>query len=128
MQLILSCVLIFWSFTAIFLICEFGENVTSRFNGLNNAIWQCNWYSFSIDIQRMLPLIIQAMQQPIFLQGSRYILCIRETFKKVNSVHRKVEIEFNSSNVIWCNFVSDRHQRLYIFGFCLYNATWINFR
>lgn len=77
-------ILMFWSFAANFLFCEFGENVTRRFNELDKTICQSEWYLLSIEIQRMLPTIIMITQKEIILQGFGGVDLTREAFKRVS--------------------------------------------
>lgn len=78
-------ILVFWSFVANFLFCEFGENVTSHFNELNDIIGQGEWYSLPINIQQMLPTIMVITQKQIILRGFGGIVLTREAFKTVRS-------------------------------------------
>lgn len=78
------CILMFWSFAANFLFCEFGENVTRKFNELNYIICQIEWYLLPIDIQRMLPFIMMTTQKQIILQGFGGVQLTREAFKTVS--------------------------------------------
>lgn len=75
--------LIFWSFTYIFLFCNFGENVTSKFLAIDHAINECDWYLFPYDVQRMLPTIMMSTQKPLILCGFANVVCTREAFKRV---------------------------------------------
>lgn len=74
----------FWSFTLIFLLCEFGERVTNRFDELNDTIYQSDWYKLPIGVKRMLPTVILAAQQPIGIHIFGRIWCTRGTFKNAS--------------------------------------------
>lgn len=76
--------LMFWSFAQIFLMCECGETLTSQFMGLNDAILQCDWYTFPIEVQQNLPIIIMGTRNPVVISGYGMILCTREAFHNVN--------------------------------------------
>lgn len=77
-------ILIFWSLVANFLFCEFGESVTSQCNELNDALCQCEWYLFPIDLQRMFPIIMLTAQKPNILKGFGGVSLTREAFKNVS--------------------------------------------
>lgn len=69
-----------------FLYCELGERMTSAFGKLSELIDQMNWYSFSLEIQRMLPTFIFTSQQAVFIRGYGNTVYMRQTFKRVSSI------------------------------------------
>lgn len=75
--------IILWSFGQIFLFCNLAENVTIQYEELEDTIYQCDWYLFSADVQKILPTIIMCAQDPVIIKGFG-VLCTREVFKKVN--------------------------------------------
>lgn len=81
MELMRISILLFWSI--VFIACEFGEMVTERFEYFNEAIEQCNWYLFSLDVQRVFVIVLSNTQQSIFLKGFGNIALSRDTFKRV---------------------------------------------
>lgn len=81
--LIRPITLAFWSFVNILFFCEFGKMVTGNFQDLDDIIFQWDWNSFPIEVQRMLPTILISTQKPIVLCGIANIVCDRESFKKV---------------------------------------------
>lgn len=86
-ELVKPFVLIFWAFASMFMMCQVADNVTNRFDALNNAIWQTEWYCFPIDVQKIWPTIMMDIQEPVFIRGFGNVLCTRETFKKVSVFH-----------------------------------------
>lgn len=82
MELFLPVAAWFWSIIAYFLFCEFGEMVTSAFNSLD--MFDCNWFLFPMDIQRLLPTIILNARQPVVFRGFANVLCKREAFRSVS--------------------------------------------
>lgn len=76
-------VLMFWSIMMNFLVCECGEQLSTRFTALSDTIWHSDWYKYPIEVQRMLPTIMINLQQQTDLQGFGNVLCTREIFKKV---------------------------------------------
>lgn len=91
-EIIFPLPMIFWSFTLIFMFCELGERLTAQFDEIDEEIFRSNWYAFPMDVQRMLPLIMDGTQEPIVLSGLGNILCTREAFKNVIDFQMK----FNS--------------------------------
>lgn len=59
--------------------------VTNQFNFFNAKLGQCNWYSYSMEIQQMLVIFIAEAQRPTNIRGFGNRLCARDTFKRVNS-------------------------------------------
>lgn len=86
MDLIVAMTLMFWSFVQIFLFCELGENLTSQFDKLNGIIFECEWYTFPIGIQKSLPIIMMGIRLPVVISGYGNIRCTRETFHKVKHI------------------------------------------
>ncbi|XP_055306350.1 odorant receptor 94a-like [Sitodiplosis mosellana] len=74
---------IFWSVAQIYLFCDFGDNVTEKFSDINDAIYECNWYSFPKEVQRIWPFVMVSAQQPLIIQGFGNIPCTRQAFKSV---------------------------------------------
>lgn len=72
-----------WSFAIVFGICEFGERLTGRFDVFDATLWQCNWYSYPIELQRSLPILMANAQQIPFLKSYGNITCTRDSFKMV---------------------------------------------
>lgn len=73
----------FWSLALLWSACNLGEMLTKHFEMFDDALGQCDWYLFSIEIQRMLVIIMSNSQRPAILTGYGNIQCTRETFKKV---------------------------------------------
>lgn len=73
-----------WTILQIFIFCELGDRITDQFNKIPNAIYHRNWYTFLKEIQRMIPMILMAAQQPVALQGFANLKFIRESFRKVD--------------------------------------------
>lgn len=81
----LTCITFgFWSLIQIFVFCEFGENVSEQFGKLNKAIYKCRWYSFPMDMQKMIQIILVSTQQPVNLRGYGNVECSREAFNRVS--------------------------------------------
>lgn len=76
-------VLLYWSFLQILLFCDFGERLTGRFDEIDLTLFECNWYTFPMEIQKMLPMLLMSTQSPVVLQGFPNVSCTREAFKKV---------------------------------------------
>lgn len=75
---------VFWSFSIVFIYCDFGERVTSEFNQITEAVYQFDWYTFPMKIQQMMPNIIIATQEPVVVRGFANTMCTRESFKMVS--------------------------------------------
>lgn len=76
--------LVFWSFASMFLLCEYGQMVTTRFEDIDEAVYQSEWHSFPDKIQRILPTIINNTQQLVIISGFCDVQYTRETFDSVS--------------------------------------------
>lgn len=72
-----------YAFVSMFLVCELGEQISTRFEDINDDIYQMDWYLFPMKLQRHMPLILQVSQQPVGIRGFGNFAVSRETFKKV---------------------------------------------
>lgn len=84
-EIIFQLVGIFWSFVIIFLVCECGQIVSIEFELFSDALYQCNWYFLSNELQRILISFMVIAQHPTYMQGYGNIECTRESFKNVFS-------------------------------------------
>lgn len=73
----------FAAFFLIFLFCEIGERIDDESNIFYEQICSTEWYSFPKVIQKILPIIIAGIQEPLGLSGYGSIICTREAFKNV---------------------------------------------
>lgn len=100
--------MLFWSFTCMFIICEFGENVSTSFDEINDSIDALDWYLYPNGTQRYLPTLILQSQQPVLITGYANILFNRDAFKRVSEYlfvpvfvflfHSKKKLNFNCLN------------------------------
>lgn len=67
-----------------FLLCEYGQMVSTRFEEVDEKIYQSDWHLFPRQIQRMLPTIINNTQQPVIITGFANVEYTRETFDSVS--------------------------------------------
>lgn len=82
-ELIFATIGTFWAFAQMFIFSDPGENVSNRFGNINDTIYYCDWYSFPIEIQRLLPTIMVSTQEAVIIQGFANLSCTRDAFKKV---------------------------------------------
>lgn len=90
-----------------FLLCNYGENVTSHYSDLSDLIYQMSWLSCPLKVQNSFKLMIMNSQKLIDLEGFARFQCNHDTFKKVfccivdcriNCSH--ISIQMNS-NRLW---------------------------
>lgn len=72
-----------YTFGMIFFFCEMCEQITDGFNGITDEIKKMDWYSYPLEIQRMLPIILIHGQEPVEIVAFGNIQFTRETFKRV---------------------------------------------
>lgn len=81
---IFMCVLeLVYVFCLHFFYCEFGNQLESKFDEINEALYESDWTSYPAEVQRMMPVILLVSQQPVQLFAYGNYPCSRETFKKV---------------------------------------------
>lgn len=68
----------------LFLLCNYGERVTTSYVTLNEQIYEKSWYLCPCEIQRYFIPVLLAAQQPVYLEGFARINCSLETFKRVS--------------------------------------------
>lgn len=72
-----------WPMILIFFTCEIGQQFTNTLDKFNMEFERMNWYLFPIKIQRLLPIVINNVQEPIVIECFGIISGSREQFKKV---------------------------------------------
>lgn len=73
----------FWSFVLSFIYYEFGEKTSNGFSEFSDGICQINWHSFPIEIQRMMPTVMNVAHQPVLIRGFGILPYLRESSKIV---------------------------------------------
>lgn len=84
MELIEPTTLVSWSFVLIYMACDFGEAITTQYTAIDYSICECDWYSFPLEIQKMLPMVMMSTQKAMIVQVFGKVACTRETFNRVN--------------------------------------------
>lgn len=83
---------LFWSFASLFITCEIGQKGIEETNKIECTINEYDWYEFSIEIRRILPIPIMAAQERCAnIFGSKEVC--RDTFGSVsllNSITKKL--------------------------------------
>lgn len=73
-----------------FLICHFGENVTTAFAKLNVSIYDdIPWYLCPVNVQKCVGPMLMASHTPFHFRGIASLKCSHETFKKVGNYSNK---------------------------------------
>lgn len=69
-----------------FVVCNFGESVTSHYTDLSNKIYNLSWHLCPLKFQRSVKLMMFNTQQPIYIEGFAGLRCTHETYKKVSDL------------------------------------------
>lgn len=75
---------VLYAFGNLLVSCEFGQRISNAFEEIDDEIELFDWYLFSYEMQRMLPLILLVTQQPVKIECFGSISIRREYFKKVS--------------------------------------------
>lgn len=74
---------LFFSLILLLASCENGTRISSSFEYINDEINRFDWYLLSVEMQRILPVIMINAQESIGLECFGSFLCDRNTFKSV---------------------------------------------
>ena len=77
------------AFGTVLAICECSQYVSNAFEEIDDEIETFDWYLYSHKLQRMLPIILMAAQQPVELNYFGSFSAVRETFKKVSLIQEQ---------------------------------------
>lgn len=72
-----------YSFGFLCIVCEIGQNGCDAVNAFDISIGQIDWYSYPIEMQEMLPTIINMAQKPVEFKWFGSMAVDRETVKKI---------------------------------------------
>lgn len=70
----------------IFLFCFYGEHLLNTFERLNESIFECDWYRFPLESQKLLNAMLVAAQRPVYIRGFGSSACTHESFKEVRTI------------------------------------------
>lgn len=80
-----SFIALIWSFTLVLVSCEFGHRLSMAYDEIDLVIDQMHWYKFSAKLWKMLPILMNGCQIPIYLRVFGSTSCTREDFKRVRT-------------------------------------------
>lgn len=86
MVVVVLVVCVGYAFGTVFVMCELCQQVYDGFEKINKTMGQSHWLSYPTEVQRLLPIAIFFMQQPIEFNVFGSITCCRESFKNVSSI------------------------------------------
>nr|CAH7734623.1 unnamed protein product [Callosobruchus chinensis] len=77
-------------FFQIFMVCYFGFFITERGAAYNTYLYETDWYSCSLRFKRAMLIMMNRMQQPVYLTiGKFYPLSLQAFLQKMWSNYRK---------------------------------------
>lgn len=72
-----------WSVSIVFAACELVQRMSNGISETGDMIGQTKWYLIRIDLQRLIPTIVNNAQQPAEVKCIGSVVCSRDQFKKV---------------------------------------------
>lgn len=77
---------------------EIGEGFSNWFNEIETVIIEFDWYTFPIELQRILPFIWMNVQRVVGIECFGSILCSRQTLKNVrfNKIRQPIFIKLSN--------------------------------
>lgn len=76
----------FWALTLVMFACEAGQRTSNEADEIDDAFSQIDWYLLPVEVQRILPIMIIYMKEPIAVEFFGTLSCSREQFKKVSQI------------------------------------------
>lgn len=80
---------LFWLLALMYILCQFGQQLTDEFVAFEQTIYESYWYLFTMDVQRLFIIVTMLSQKPVELKGFGNIHCTLETFKNVIVILKK---------------------------------------
>lgn len=74
------------SMSLLFLYCYYGKIATDSFEEMADCLYQSNWQSLPIELQKYIVFMIANAQRPIIYHGFGVVNLDLQTFTKVNDV------------------------------------------
>lgn len=87
--------------TKLFLFCFFGKMATESFIEMADCLFESNWQSLPIHLQKYFILMINNVQKPLFYSGYGIIILNLETFTKVRHRNLIAFLNRKKSNKLW---------------------------
>lgn len=75
--------MVIYAGVGVILFCELGETIRNQFELYNEELNRCNWYLYSLKMQRMILTFVSITQQSTVIRGYGNKLCARVTAKEV---------------------------------------------
>lgn len=75
-----------YAFGVIFSICEFGQQLSNRFDEIHSSIWELDWFLFPIENKKTLTVVLAIAQRPARVVTFGNVAVTRETCKSVNLI------------------------------------------
>lgn len=72
-----------WTTIYILILCEPGTKMINQFEMFGAELSRCDWYSLSVEMQRIYLIFLSDTQNPMKVSSYGNITCERETFKTV---------------------------------------------
>lgn len=76
----------FTAIAAMFACCEIGQRTSNMFEEICDEFGKFNWYRFPNEINRLLPVILLEVQEPVEFEVFGSITASRVLLRKVNLI------------------------------------------
>ena len=68
----------FFTFLLLFVTCEVGEQCGKIFSEIDDEVVQLDWYLFSLEVQKLLPIVMINTQEPVVIKCFGSVAWTRE--------------------------------------------------
>lgn len=86
-ELFIPMVFLIVALTTVFIFSELGQRVNNQSNEVYNEILRCDWYTYPMAVQKILPIILNGAQQAVEIKGFGNIVFSRESFTMVSQFY-----------------------------------------
>lgn len=78
-----AAVMMTYSYTGLFLLCYYGDKVTSTFEDLRDFIYLSDWQLFPLEMQKYMPIMLMFAHEMVYMHAFAEIHCTLQTFEQV---------------------------------------------
>lgn len=103
---------LFSTLVIFFTPCEMAGRISIGFDEINDHINQFDWYLFSLEMKKLLLIVMANGQQPVDIACFGSFACNRSTFKKVKRHEILVSRFFVN---LWLRFFPGHHMCIFVF-------------
>lgn len=67
----------------LFVLCYFGDQVTSAFENLHESIYMCDWHLFPLELKKYITPMLLLAHENVYMHGFYEFDCTLQVFEQV---------------------------------------------